>query len=309
MAKVPVKKLDFLNLAPYVRYVQVYNSNEEYKVPPRVIYDHEIVFMLSGKFVHYLDGIRYEQQAGDVFFLRPHVKHSTNIIKGENISYYAVHFDLEYMGEQLDFSAIDVYANVDYQHIDYVPIEEELSERPVIELSEVMFPSLIQAREPLLYIQAFREMHDIFNEKLFGYHLFLRAHLLRILGYMVRDVTTPYGVRKEFSHRTEITEAIQYMYEHYKEELDFNNIPQAKYLSPNYFRSLFKEATGKTPLELLTFLRIEQAKSLMQEGKHSVGDICYSVGYQDIHYFSKLFKKMEGMSPKHYIDSLNVLKS
>jgi len=300
----PTKKIDFLNLAPYVRYIHEISFEDDYKIPPRVIYDHEIIFLLSGESVNTIDGVQYIQRPGDVLFVRPHLLHSAYKHGSEVLSYFAVHFDLEYMGQQLDFSPDDVYTKVDYKHLDFIPVEEELSERPVIELSEVLFPNLIRTRDPLPYIQAFREMKAVFKEKPIGYHLFLRSQLLRILGFLVRDVVTPDGVSKESSYQTEITQAIQYMYEHFDEEIDFDRLMPKGEITPNYFRKLFKEATGKTPLELLTSIRLEKAKLLIQEGKYNISTISGIVGYQDIHYFSKLFKKTEGISPKYYIDSI-----
>ncbi|OCT15252.1 hypothetical protein A8709_14230 [Paenibacillus pectinilyticus] len=307
MNRAPVQKNDFLNLAPYIRYIHEIGFDSDYKIPPRVIYDYEVIFLLSGECANTIDGLSYIQKPGDMLFVRPHLLHSAQKIGSEHLSYFAVHFDLEYMGQQLDFSADDVYTKVDYEHLDFIPVEEELSERPVVELSDFLFPTLIHTRDPLPYIKAFREMDAIFKEKSFGYHLFLRSLFLKILGLLVKDVVTQDGVSKDSSHRVEITKVIQYMYEHYHEELDFNVLIQTGELTPNYFRKLFKEATGKTPLELLISIRLEKAKMLMQEGKYNISTISAMVGYPDIHYFSKLFKKVEGISPKYYMDSINKL--
>ncbi|WP_219834588.1 AraC family transcriptional regulator [Paenibacillus sp. R14(2021)] len=311
MSNAPVKKLDFLNLAPYVRFIHEYQSDpgsvppEKYRIPPRVIYDHELIFLLSGACVHHVGGVQYAQKSGDLFFMRPHVEHFSQGVKGEPLHYFALHFDLTYMGEQLDFSADEVYAKIDYQHLDFVPVEEELSERPVVELSEVLFPFLIRPRNSLPYIQLFGEAQSVFSEKPFGYHLLLRSLLLRILSHIVSDVVTNEGVSKDADHRAEITQAIQYMYEHYAEDIDFSTFMHAGELTPNYFRKLFKDATGKTPLELLTSIRLEKAKLLIQEGRHSISKISAMVGYPDIHYFSKLFKKVEGISPKYYAETIS----
>ncbi|HZG56179.1 AraC family transcriptional regulator [Paenibacillus sp.] len=299
-----VKRIDFLNLAPYVRYIHEYRSDAEYRIPPRIIYDHEIVFMVGGRLTYTVEGTACELRTGDALFLRPHVEHFAYAPEGSELHYYAVHFDLVYMGEQLDFSADDVYANVDYLHLDHIPVEEELAARPAAELTEVAFPAVIRIREPLPCRQALREMLDTFERKPFGYHLVLRSRLLDLLCRMARDAATGDGVRRGAAYRHEVAEAIRYMYEHYGEAIDAGDIPQARYFSPNYFRTLFKEATGKTPLEMLTSIRIEAAKRLMQEGNHTVGAVCRRVGYSDIHYFSKLFKKLEGISPKYYIDSV-----
>ncbi len=58
-------------------------------------------------------------------------------------------------------------------------------------------------------------------------------------------------------------------------------------------------------VEYVTFIRLEKAKGLMQEGKLSIKAISEIVGYHDLQYFSKIFKKFEGLSPKGYVYSLH----
>jgi len=55
--------------------------------------------------------------------------------------------------------------------------------------------------------------------------------------------------------------------------------------------------TGKGYREYIIYLRIEYAKVLLQEEKYSVAEVCYKVGYVNVSYFIKLFKKMTGTTP------------
>ena len=49
---------------------------------------------------------------------------------------------------------------------------------------------------------------------------------------------------------------------------------------------------------------MDRARVLLRKGGLSIGQVAEAVGYPDIHYFSRLFKKMEGISPKKFSDSL-----
>ena len=72
-------------------------------------------------------------------------------------------------------------------------------------------------------------------------------------------------------------------------------------ISFDYMRHCFKEETGETPLEYLTKMRIRQAKRHLRQNKfYSVGEIAYLCGFSDRYYFSKIFKKLTGMSPGEY---------
>lgn len=74
--------------------------------------------------------------------------------------------------------------------------------------------------------------------------------------------------------------------------------------SSDHMRWRFKKATGQTPGEYLTNLRIEHAKKLMCENRllrYHISEIGIMSGYYDIHYFSRIFKKKTGMTPTEFI--------
>lgn len=87
-------------------------------------------------------------------------------------------------------------------------------------------------------------------------------------------------------------------------ELTVAQIGKEVFLTDTYVSLLFKQETGRTVNEFLTHVRIEKAKELLRDTQQRSYDICYAVGYADPSYFSKLFKKMTGMTPSAYRDSL-----
>ena len=73
------------------------------------------------------------------------------------------------------------------------------------------------------------------------------------------------------------------------------------YLSSAYISKIFKEETGEAPINYLIKMRLERARiQLESDTQQSIKAISNSVGYEDVYYFSKLFKKYYGMSPVHY---------
>lgn len=97
-----------------------------------------------------------------------------------------------------------------------------------------------------------------------------------------------------------VNSAIRYMEEHYMEEITLEELARYIGLSPQHFSKIFKDDIGLNYIEWLTRLRIDVAKRLLSDGGMSVKEVCYLVGYNDPNYFSRIFRKTEGMSPSAY---------
>lgn len=105
--------------------------------------------------------------------------------------------------------------------------------------------------------------------------------------------------RKKYSALLE--EAKTYIQENYqKEEMSLQNVAAKVNISPNYFSAIFSAEVGKTFIEYLTQVRLEKAKELLVCSPMRTAEIGYEIGYKDSHYFSYIFKKVVGCSPKEY---------
>lgn len=72
------------------------------------------------------------------------------------------------------------------------------------------------------------------------------------------------------------------------------------HLSPNYLSKIFKQIEGNTFIGFVTNIRIEKACSLLKEGRYKVNAVSSMVGFNDVKYFYKVFKKVTGFSPTDY---------
>lgn len=98
-----------------------------------------------------------------------------------------------------------------------------------------------------------------------------------------------------------IMEAKDFIAKYYSnEETSLNNVAKAVNMSPTHFSTIFKQETGQTFIEFLTEIRMEKARELLRKTSDKTSAIAYIVGYKDPHYFSYLFKKINGVSPKEY---------
>lgn len=91
-----------------------------------------------------------------------------------------------------------------------------------------------------------------------------------------------------------------YLQEHCSESADIEKLAAEVGLSPNYLRSLFKEATGKTILEYNTEMRLQRAAELLKDKKNKVREVSLAVGYENVSYFGVVFQKRFGVTPNEY---------
>ena len=92
----------------------------------------------------------------------------------------------------------------------------------------------------------------------------------------------------------------QYLREHYEENISIGMLTEHFYQSPQYISKQFKERYGITIVTALTAIRMEQARLFLENTDMPMSQICQKTGYMDEGYFSKIFKKENGMSPKQY---------
>ena len=97
-----------------------------------------------------------------------------------------------------------------------------------------------------------------------------------------------------------IKKAKLFISEHFAEPLSLEDVAAHVDLSPSYFSTVFKEHTQTSFKEYLNYIRIEESKRLLSNTDYSIIDIAIAVGFEDQSYFSKVFKKYTGMTPKQY---------
>ena len=98
-----------------------------------------------------------------------------------------------------------------------------------------------------------------------------------------------------------IVRAQEYIRKNYSDkDISLHTVAKEVSISPNHFSTIFSRETGETFISFITGVRIEHAKALLKTTQMRTSDVGYEVGYNDTQYFSYVFKKQTGMTPKEF---------
>lgn len=109
--------------------------------------------------------------------------------------------------------------------------------------------------------------------------------------------------------KSRIRMAIQYIQEHYSENLPVNELAARFDMSPNYFSSVFKKEMNQSAVNYITEYRVQKAREYLETSDWSVVEIARKVGYEDNQYFFRVFKKYAGQTPLQYRQTFRKTKS
>lgn len=113
---------------------------------------------------------------------------------------------------------------------------------------------------------------------------------------------------KTVTSKDVMVQAEEWIQNHYHESITLEQVAEYVALNPYYFSKLFKERFHQTFIDFLTQLRLHKAKQYLSTTEKPLKEICSLVGYKDPNYFSRVFKKKEGVSPTSYRDKRVMLK-
>ena len=121
----------------------------------------------------------------------------------------------------------------------------------------------------------------------------LQGILIGALTYRDSQANHQHGLMLQQVH--------DYIDQHYMDaDLSLNEVASRVSLSPSHFSTVFSQETGQTFKEYLTEVRMRHAKELLRSTTLKSFEISYQIGYSDPHYFSYVFRKRTGLSPKEY---------
>ncbi|WBW98896.1 AraC family transcriptional regulator [Oceanirhabdus sp. W0125-5] len=140
----------------------------------------------------------------------------------------------------------------------------------------------------------------------------IRMNLELLLIEMIRGeeeystVTRTSPNIREYAQEEKVGVIINILKENIHESLSLNDVCRQTLLSKSSLQKIFKESMQVSVMEYFKQLKIEEAKTLIREGNHNFTEISNILGYNSIHYFSRIFKNVTGMTLSEYANSVKL---
>jgi AraC-like DNA-binding protein len=245
----------------------------------------ELIIITEGLAPIQVEETTIQLMEGDAIFINSGVLHNIDNGKTMEAKYHSLVFHARLIGGSID--------SIFWQKL-ITPIMQDKSFR-YLHLDHSIYWQADLIKNMATAWQAVVEEIDDY-ENLVRYNLSKAFRLLNN-NRQVADVKTSYRERLSVE-RTKVM--IQYMEEHYSEELSLDIIADSAYVSKSVCLRCFRQVIGSTPIRYLVQYRIEKAAERLITTDDKANEIAISCGFSDISYFSKCFRELKGLSPLEY---------
>ena len=227
-------------------------------------------YLVAGKGIFIVNGKTHHLKAGDMFLIPPKAQNTYYPDENEPWSYY--------------------WVGLEGTKARTVIKEAGFDEQDNLVKSVGISPSLVKN---------FRQCSFSYNDR--GYlHYTTLGYLYHILAELCEMNSSRTNAIKTVPDQY-VSKAIDYIHTNYAERITVASIAAHLGLNANYFSGIFSRTMGISPKQYIINYRINIACKLLADRSHTVGEVGQMVGYTDSLHFSREFKNVKGISPKHFV--------
>ena len=268
-------------------YHYVDSKHPRYQMPFHWHKDWEIMRILSGTFHLHLDNESYTARPGDVLLIRGGVLHGGT---PEDCRYECFVFDLHGL-----FRAMD---------------SVKASLRPIYR-QEQLPQSYFPAADALPIHKICNELMEAFQKNSISVcpELETVGSICRLFSWILKQGRYTQAYLDDYSdnHRMEqIKSVLEYIESHYNTNLTLEQLSHVAGMNAKYFCRVFRSITHQSPMDYVNFYRIEQAAFLLDSTDMPITNVGLDCGFAESSYFTKVFKKYKGLTPRQYRKHLHV---
>lgn len=260
-----------------IEYYYVDETHPQYEMPLHWHREIEFVYIKRGSLRLHLNALEYYLKQGDIAVIN-----CGDLHRGapENCAYECVVCDLNMLRRSADIPTGLVMPIISGQ-----------------KKVTVLFPACQSAvySNILSLFSAMRQKSDF-------YELEVVSRLFSALCELYRaDAVKQHRSDRQENHIKHITEILDWIENNITEPVTLQKLSAMAALNEKYFCRIFKETTGKTPVDYINQFRINTACQLMLHENLSITEAAINCGFSDMSYFSKVFKKYKTVSPRQWL--------
>ncbi|KRE70411.1 AraC family transcriptional regulator [Paenibacillus sp. Soil750] len=277
-------------LLPAVNYANIQNVTVGTVYGPRTIPDYQLVYVVSGRMDLLIGSDTYAILPGECAYLGSDTLHKLSVHPDKSVTFISLHFDWHRLSPE------PIHPGPKLKNFTGSPPSEPALRYTV----EVEGYGSVTIPVHFKFMESERILHQIvqeYKEEEHGYSFVLRGLLMQVLTEIMRrelDVSTTRS-----SKRSMIRNALQMIVERPEHAWSITELAESCGYHHIYFSQLFKEVMGVSPKPYMIHKRIQLAKKLLLK-EEKVEVVANKLGYASIHYFSRHFKAITGMSPSTF---------
>lgn len=273
------------NTLPLVGEANFMIATKPMKHVNRVAKFHVLIYLLKGRMEIVEDGETYTLKPGTLFFLKHQIPHWGIKEYEKNTSWYYIHF---YAPEPDDYMQ-----EITRQYC----FSSEYSVNEGAYSTYISLPKLLQLPLGNALEDELAHLIEIFHSN--NVTKLIQANI-KLWQVFLRCFELKGGETKAGEVRRYLKHLLQFMEENYNRNFTALEIEEAVGLSYKYIGTLFKKEWGMTIKEYQLYLRMKEATRLLCETELPIKEIAEQIGYVDAFYFSNIFKREKGISPRNF---------
>ena len=246
----------------------------------------EIVYIERGRCIARLGERKFALSAGDVVFFDPNTAHFEKPYGGDSVGIGVISF-VCHSSAMVYFRENPTFHLTQYEARLFSAILSE---------GYQAFESIQDDREYM----GMRARRDVSDASLQTIKLELEQFLLSLYRRRAEPMRKTARSEQVDTGSSALTEILAYFDKHLWEKLTIEQISHDLNRSPSFLKTCFKNHMHCGMMDYFTNLKMERAKILIRQGDFTITQIANRLGYADVHYFTKVFKRKTGMTPSAY---------
>lgn len=228
--------------------------------------DYYILYLNKGKMNIGLDGKFQPMKGGELVVFSPKTPYFyNNNEKNSQVEYIWLHFS--------GFEA------------------KKMLEKTAVECNKILTVGFDER-----IIESFAGLFDEYKARDTGFEASCVSRLIALCVLFGRCIKKASGK----GENPNLSASVNYIHKNYNSNINVEFLAKMEHLSLGYYRQVFKRRTGMSPVDYITGVRLRHGCELISRTNLSIKEIAALVGYDDQMYFSRIFKKKLGVSPKNY---------